>query len=47
MPDKKRLVVCMDGTFGWFHGQLRDSNVVKIYKYLDRTNPNLVAHYQR
>ncbi|RPA75181.1 hypothetical protein BJ508DRAFT_214773, partial [Ascobolus immersus RN42] len=41
-----RLVLCFDGTGNKFRGDASDTNVVKIYKLLDRTAPGAYHYYQ-
>lgn len=53
MPDtqapstqQNRLVLCFDGTGNKFQGDASDTNIVKIYQMMDRTNPNQYHYYQ-
>lgn len=43
----KRLVLCFDGTGNKFHGDESDSNILKIFRMLDRTADNQYHYYQR
>lgn len=43
----RRLVLCFDGTRNKFTGDETDTNIVKIYKMLDRGDPNQFHYYQR
>jgi len=42
-----RLVLCFDGTGNKFRGDSSDTNIVKIYKLLERTAPGQYHYYQR
>jgi hypothetical protein len=42
-----RLVLCFDGTGNKFRGDASDTNIVKIYKLLERTAPGQFHYYQR
>ncbi len=44
-PDRKTLVLCFDGTGNKFEGKDTDSNILKIYRLLDRTAPNQFSWY--
>jgi len=43
----KRLVLCFDGTGNKFSGNESDTNIVKIYEMLDRTDKDQYHYYQR
>jgi uncharacterized protein (DUF2235 family) len=45
--DARRLVLCFDGTGNRFHGTESDTNVVKLYEMLDRSDKSQMAYYQR
>ncbi|KAJ3549893.1 hypothetical protein NM208_g266 [Fusarium decemcellulare] len=46
-PDeKKKLILCFDGTGNTFSGSNGDTNVVKILRKLDRNHPNQFHYYQ-
>ena len=45
--DPRRLVLCFDGTGNKFNGDESDTNIVKIYKMLERDTPNQYHYYQR
>lgn len=57
MPDRKdaghgrrkaaKLVLCFDGTGNKFHGDDSDSNILKIFRMLDRTASDQYHYYQR
>lgn len=40
---RKKIILCFDGTGNKFSGTLADSNILKIYGMLDRTNGD--KHY--
>lgn len=40
---RKRIILCFDGTGNKFQGTSADSNILKIYGMLDRTNGD--KHY--
>lgn len=42
-----KLVLCFDGTGNKFHGNDNDSNILKIYRMLDRTADDQYHYYQR
>lgn len=42
-----KLVLCFDGTGNKFHGNDSDSNILKIYRMLDRTADDQYHYYQR
>lgn len=47
-PHKPRkFVLCFDGTGNKFHGNDSDSNILKIYRMLDRTADDQYHYYQR
>jgi hypothetical protein len=37
-PRRKKLILCFDGTGNKFRGDSGDSNILKIFRMLDRTN---------
>ncbi|KAK4160891.1 hypothetical protein QBC43DRAFT_324801 [Cladorrhinum sp. PSN259] len=41
-----KIVLCFDGTGNKFHGDDSDSNILKIYRMLDRTATNQYHYYQ-
>jgi uncharacterized protein (DUF2235 family) len=43
----KKLVLCFDGTGNKFHGDDSDSNILKIFRMLDRTADDQYHYYQR
>ncbi|ROV91088.1 hypothetical protein VPNG_09933 [Cytospora leucostoma] len=43
----RKLVLCFDGTGNKFHGNECDSNILKIYRMLDRTTDDQYHYYQR
>lgn len=43
----RRLVLCFDGTGNHFQGNESDTNVVKIYEMLNRSEENQFHYYQR
>jgi hypothetical protein len=43
----RKLVLCFDGTGNKFHGDDSDSNILKIYRMLDRTADDQYHYYQR
>jgi uncharacterized protein (DUF2235 family) len=40
-------VLCFDGTGNKFHGDDSDSNILKIFRMLDRTADDQYHYYQR
>lgn len=38
VPRRKKLILCFDGTGNKFKGDSGDSNILKIFRMLDRTN---------
>ncbi|KUI59128.1 hypothetical protein VP1G_06405 [Cytospora mali] len=42
----RKLVLCFDGTGNRFHGNDSDSNILKIYRMLDRTADDQYHYYQ-
>jgi uncharacterized protein (DUF2235 family) len=46
-PTPQRLVLCFDGTGNKFTGDESDTNIVKIYEMLDRTDKDQYHYYQR
>lgn len=43
----RKLVLCFDGTGNKFHGDDSDSNILKIFRMLDRTADDQYHYYQR
>src|ERR1700743_1430428 len=43
---KRKFVLCFDGTGNKFSGTDSDSNILKIYRMLDRTQGNTFHYYQ-
>lgn len=43
----RKLVLCFDGTGNKFHGDDSDSNILKIFRMLDRTSDDQYHYYQR
>ena len=43
---RKKFVLCFDGTGNKFSGTDADSNILKIYRMLDRSDPNELHYYQ-
>lgn len=43
----RKLVLCFDGTGNRFNGNDSDSNILKIYRMLDRTADDQYHYYQR
>ncbi|KAE8150336.1 hypothetical protein BDV25DRAFT_172222 [Aspergillus avenaceus] len=44
---KRELVLCFDGTNNSFRGDGSDSNILKIFRMLDRTKDDRYCYYQR
>jgi uncharacterized protein (DUF2235 family) len=44
--DHKKFVLCFDGTGNKFSGTDADSNILKIYRMLDRTDEHQFHYYQ-
>lgn len=42
---RKRFVLCFDGTGNTFTGDETDSNVLRIYRLLDRSEPTQYSWY--
>lgn len=42
----RKLVLCFDGTGNKFHGDDSDSNILKIFRCLDRTAGDQYHYYQ-
>ncbi|KAK3317598.1 hypothetical protein B0T19DRAFT_362797 [Cercophora scortea] len=42
----RKIVLCFDGTGNKFHGDESDSNILKIYRMLDRTADDQYHYYQ-
>lgn len=43
----RKLILCFDGTGNKFHGDDSDSNILKIFRMLDRTADDQYHYYQR
>ncbi|KAK5061547.1 hypothetical protein LTR84_008091 [Exophiala bonariae] len=43
---RKLFVLCFDGTNNKFSGTEKDSNILKLYRMLDRTDANVYTFYQ-
>lgn len=43
----RKLVLCFDGTGNKFHGDDSDSNILKIFRMLDRQADDQYHYYQR
>lgn len=43
----RKLVLCFDGTGNKFHGNDSDSNILKIFRMLDREAEDQYHYYQR
>lgn len=43
----RKLVLCFDGTGDKFHGDDSDSNILKIFRMLDRSAIDQYHYYQR
>ncbi|KAL2260216.1 hypothetical protein VTK26DRAFT_5854 [Humicola hyalothermophila] len=43
---RRKIVLCFDGTGNKFHGDESDSNILKIFRMLDRTAPDQYHYYQ-
>lgn len=43
---RRKFVLCFDGTGNKFHGTDADSNILKIYRMLDRDDPAQFHYYQ-
>ncbi|EXJ92752.1 hypothetical protein A1O3_01304 [Capronia epimyces CBS 606.96] len=46
IPQKNVFVLCFDGTGNKFSGTDADSNILKLYRMLDRTDPGMYTFYQ-
>lgn len=44
---KHKLILCFDGTGNKFHGDDSDSNILKIFRMLDREASDQYHYYQR
>ncbi|KAK5991508.1 hypothetical protein PT974_09791 [Cladobotryum mycophilum] len=44
--EPKKLILCFDGTGNKFHGDESDSNILKIFRMLDRTADDQYHYYQ-
>jgi hypothetical protein len=45
-PPRKKFVLCFDGTGNKFSGTDSDSNILKIYRMLDRSDSSQFHYYQ-
>lgn len=43
----RKRILCFDGTGNKFHGDESDSNILKIFRMLDRTASDQYHYYQR
>ncbi|KAF2099020.1 hypothetical protein NA57DRAFT_38919 [Rhizodiscina lignyota] len=43
---RRKFILCFDGTGNKFHGTDADSNILKIYRMLDRNDPSQFHYYQ-
>lgn len=43
----RKLILCFDGTGNKFHGNESDSNILKIFRMLDREADDQYHYYQR
>ena len=43
---RNKFILCFDGTGNKFHGPAADSNILKIYRMLDRNDPSQFHYYQ-
>lgn len=43
----RKLILCFDGTGNKFHGDESDSNILKIFRMLDRSATDQYHYYQR
>jgi uncharacterized protein (DUF2235 family) len=43
----RKLILCFDGTGNKFHGDDSDSNILKIFRMLDRNADDQYHYYQR
>lgn len=43
----RKLILCFDGTGNKFHGDDSDSNILKIFRMLDREADDQYHYYQR
>ena len=46
-PSGRKLILCFDGTGNKFHGDESDSNILKIFRMLDRESDDQYHYYQR
>ena len=44
---RRKLILCFDGTGNKFHGDDSDSNILKIFRMLDREADDQYHYYQR
>ncbi len=47
IANMSKIVVCFDGTGNSYQGNTSDTNIVKLYQKLDRTNKTQFHYYQR
>lgn len=45
--ETRKLVLCFDGTGNKFHGDDSDSNILKVFRMLDREADDQYHYYQR
>lgn len=45
--NERELVLCFDGTGNTFRADGGESNILKIFRMLDRTKENRFCYYQR
>lgn len=45
--NERELVLCFDGTGNTFRADGGESNILKIFRVLDRTKANRFCYYQR
>jgi uncharacterized protein (DUF2235 family) len=45
-PERKKFILCFDGTGNKFSGTDSDSNILKIYRMLDRNDTSQYHYYQ-
>jgi len=45
--NERELVLCFDGTGNTFRADGGESNILKIFRLLDRTKENRYCYYQR
>lgn len=47
MDEERELVLCFDGTGNTYRADGSESNILKIFRMLDRTKENRFCYYQR